>query len=117
MRETAKILRGQLGAHRVNDGLGHRRGRFRDLDESLVLVHLDDRPVPEIRRDLVVDGNERDGTLPALHHPDENPMGVGRTPIDDHDRALTVLCKRLDGTVDGEIAQLGLVRVKHEIGE
>ena len=82
-----------------------------------MLVQLDDRPIPEIGRDLVVDGDERDGTLPALHHPDENAMGLGRTPIDDHDRALTVLGKRLDVAIDGEIAQLGLVRVEHEIGE
>ena len=117
MRETAKILRRQLGAHRVDNGLGNRRGRFRDLDESLVLVQFDDRPVPEIGWDLVVDGDERNGTLPALHHPDENAMGLGRAPIDYHNSALTFLCKRLDDTIDGEIAHLGLVRVEHEIGQ
>ena len=101
----------------MDNGLGNRRGRFRNLDESLVFVQLDDRPVPEIGWDLVVDGDERNGTLPALHHPDENAMGLGRAPIDDQNSALTFLCKRLDDTIDGESAHLGLVHVEHEIGQ
>ena len=117
MRDAAKILRWQLGAHRVDNRLGDGRGRFRDLDQGLMLVQLDDRPVPKIGWDLLIDSDERHATLPALHHPHENAMGFGRAAIDHHDSALTVLGKRLDDIIDSGINRLGLVRIEHEIGQ
>ena len=69
-----------------------------------------------IRRDVIVDGDERKMTPLPLHHSDKDSMSLGRAPVDDHHSPLPILCERLDDTIDGEITHLRFVGIEQEIG-
>ena len=76
-------------------------------------AQFDDGLLPHIGRYVVVKGDEGKRTLSALHQPDEDAMGLGRAPVDDHYSALPVLCQSLHDTTDGKRADFGFVRVEH----
>ena len=68
MRETTEIFRRQSGAHRIDYSFSYRRRCLGHLDESLIRRHFDDGPIPGIRRDVIVDGDEREKCPLPPHH-------------------------------------------------
>ena len=104
--EPAPVFGGQPRRDLVDDRLDDGGGRLANLERRLVR---------RSRRDLVVDGDQRETAAGVRDHTGKDPMGVGNTGIDDHDGARSHVRQAPDNLSDGGRASLGLVGVEDEI--